>query len=371
MLYTVLMNDQNFMRIALTLAERGLGHVAPNPSVGCVLVKDNNIIGRGVTQKGGRPHAETVALAQAGEAARGATAYITLEPCSHHGKTPPCSDALIQAGIVRVVCPMEDPDPRVSGKGFTMLRSAGIEVRVGILAEEAAFQQDGFLKRIKFGRPMFTLKLASTLDGRIATHTGESRWITGEPARHYVHMLRANHDAVMVGIGTVLADNPELTCRLAGLEHASPIRVIVDRQLNIPLDGKLVQTTNEYPTWIITREKSDAGKMRELEKRNVKLITVPTNDDGYIDLGVAARKLGDMGLTRMLVEGGAYLAAALLKERVVDRLEWLTSPSLIGDDGKPSLKSLGVELLSARPQFKHYGSKTLGNDRLESFVRAG
>lgn len=364
-------SDSDYMKIALNIGARMLGQVAPNPSVGCVIVKDGVIVGSGVTQATGRPHAETMALAQAGEKARGATAYVTLEPCSHHGKTPPCSESLITAGIGRVVATMEDPDPRVSGKGFAMLRGAGIEVVNGILAEEAAFQQEGFLKRIRHGRPMFTLKLASTLDGRIATESGESRWITGEVARNYVHTLRASHDAVMVGIGTVLADDPELTCRLPGLEKASPTRVVVDRQLNIPLSGKMVMAASEKPLWIITREKNDSGKIRELEKRGAVVLTVPTNDDGYIDLGVAARKLGEQGLTRVLVEGGAYLAAALLKDGVVDRLEWITAPSVIGDDGKPSLKPLGVETLAARHQFKPYGCKMLGYDRLESFVRAG
>ena len=217
---------------------------------------------------------------------------------------------------------------------------------------------------------MFTLKLASTLDGRIATESGESRWITGETARYFVHTLRSNHDAVMVGIGTVLADDPELTCRLPGLEHTSPIRIVVDRRLSIPLDAKLLKEAGEKPLWIITREKSDSGKIKELEKRGANVITVPTNDDGYIDLGVAARKLGEQGLTRVLVEGGAYLAAALIKDGVIDRLEWLTAPSLLGEDGRPSLKSLGVETLTQRHQFKPYACKMLGNDRLESFVRA-
>ena len=363
--------DIDYMRIALNMGARMLGQVAPNPAVGCVIVKDGVIVGRGVTQAGGRPHAETQAIAQAGELSRGATAYVTLEPCSHHAKTPPCSENLINAGIKRVVATMEDPDPRVSGKGFSMLAAAGIEVVNGVLAEEAAFQQEGFLKRVKHGRPMFTLKLASTLDGRIATESGESRWITGEVARNYVHTLRATHDAVMVGIGTVLADDPELTCRLPGLEHASPIRIVVDRQLNIPMKGKLAITANEKPLWIITREKSDAAKIKELEKRGATVLTVPANDDGYIDLGVAARKLGEQGLTRVLVEGGAYLAAALIKDGVVDRLEWITSPSLIGEDGKPSLKGMRVETLAGRTQFKPYANKMLGNDRLESFVRAG
>lgn len=363
--------DKKYMQMALALGARGLGQVAPNPAVGCVLVKDGTIVGRGHTQKGGRPHAETEALKQAGDAAKGATAYVTLEPCSHHGKTPPCAEALIKAGIARVVIAQEDPDPRVSGKGVAMLKAAGMEVVVGVLEEEAEFLQEGFLKRIRHGRPLFTLKLATTLDGRIALESGESRWITGELARAAVHRLRASHDAVMVGIGTVLADNPELTCRLAGMESNHVVRVVVDRQLSIKLDSKLVESAQKEPTWIITREGRDAGKAAALEKKGVKIIPVPTDDVGYIDLRVAARKLGEEGLTRVLVEGGAYLAAAMLKDHVIDRLEWFTAPRVIGGDGKEGLKALGLSTLAQTPYFKPISCRLLGEDRLETFARAG
>ncbi|MCK5275514.1 MAG: bifunctional diaminohydroxyphosphoribosylaminopyrimidine deaminase/5-amino-6-(5-phosphoribosylamino)uracil reductase RibD, partial [Alphaproteobacteria bacterium] len=220
------------MRAALALAGRGLGRVWPNPAVGCVLVdRDGRVTGRGWTQPGGRPHAETEALARAGGAAKGATAYVTLEPCVHHGQTPPCADALIEAGVARVIAATEDPDPRVKGGGLGRLRDAGIAVEAGLLREEAELLNAGYLMRQREGRPVVTLKLATTLDGRIATHAGESRWITGEAARARGHMMRARHDAIMVGIGTALADNPTLTCRLPGLEDRSPVRIVVDARL--------------------------------------------------------------------------------------------------------------------------------------------
>ncbi len=366
-----MMSDNNSMNIALALGARMLGQVAPNPAVGCVIVKEGVIVGRGVTQAGGRPHAETQALAQAGEHARGATAYVTLEPCSHHGQTPPCTDAIIHAGITRVVAPMEDPDPRVCGKGFSILKAAGIDVVAGVLAQEAAFQHEGFIKRIQLGRPMVSLKLASTLDGRIATQSGESRWITGEVARNVAQSLRVTHDAVMVGIGTVLADDPELTCRLPGLERASPIRIVVDGRLTIPATSKLVMTASQTPLWIITREKSDIGKIRVLEHHGVRILPVPTHDDGTMDMNGVARQLGEQGLTRVLVEGGGTLAASFMRDGVVDRLEWITSPCLMGGDGKPSIGALGIETLDRIHTFKPYSCRMLGKDRLESFVRAG
>ncbi|MEP5152674.1 bifunctional diaminohydroxyphosphoribosylaminopyrimidine deaminase/5-amino-6-(5-phosphoribosylamino)uracil reductase RibD, partial [Planktotalea sp.] len=221
------------MKMALSLARRGLGRVWPNPAVGCVIVKDGRIVGRGRTQDGGRPHAERVALAQAGAAAKGATAYVTLEPCSHHGKTSPCSHALIDAGIARVVAAMEDSDPRVSGLGFQQLRDAGIEVDTGLCAEEAARDNAGFFLKTEMGRPLVTLKLALTLDGRIATRTGDSQWITGPQARREVHALRARHDAVLVGAGTARADDPSLTVRDMGIAR-QPLRIVAARGLNVP-----------------------------------------------------------------------------------------------------------------------------------------
>ncbi|TMV78731.1 bifunctional diaminohydroxyphosphoribosylaminopyrimidine deaminase/5-amino-6-(5-phosphoribosylamino)uracil reductase RibD, partial [Thioclava sp. BHET1] len=243
-------SDQRFMRLALGLGARGLGQCWPNPAVGCVIVRDGRIVGRGWTQPGGRPHAEVRALMQAGEAARGATAYVTLEPCAHHGKTPPCSEALIAAGVARVVTALEDPDPRVAGGGHAKLRAAGIAVVEGVEAEAAARDHRGFLNRVVTGRPMLTLKLATSFDGRIATASGESRWITGPEARHFVHALRHNHDAVLVGGGTARADDPALTVRGFG-DVRQPVRVVAARRLDLPLDGQLARTAGAVPVWLL------------------------------------------------------------------------------------------------------------------------
>src|SRR4051794_21716572 len=245
-------DDRRAMSAALALARRGLGNVWPNPAVGCVIVKDGRVVGRGWTQPGGRPHAETEAIARAGEAARGGTAYVTLEPCSHSGRTPPCAEALIAAGVSRVVASIEDPDPRVAGGGLTKLREAGIAVESGLCADQAEEINAGFLRRVRTGRPLVTLKLATSLDGRIATASGESRWITGPAARERTHLLRATHDAILVGTATVLADDPQLTCRLNGLEHRSPVRVALDRNLVIPPAARLVAEAGRVPTWFIT-----------------------------------------------------------------------------------------------------------------------
>lgn len=363
--------DIRFMNLALDLGRRMLGQTAPNPAVGCVIVKDGVILGLGVTQKGGRPHAETEALKEAGEAARGATAYVSIEPCAHKGRTGSCASALAKAGIKRVVAPIEDPDPRVSGKGFHMLRAAGVEVATGICEDEAEKVNEGFLKRMRYGRPMFTLKLASSIDGRIATAKGESRWISGEVSRAYAHRLRATHDAIMVGIGTVRADNPLLTCRLPGLEALSPTRIVVDRKLRLPYDSQLVRTARQYPLWIVTSDRHEEEHVAQYEKEGAKIVSVPVNEDGYADPLIAARKLGELGLTRVLIEGGAHLAAAFMREDLIDHLEWVTAPLLLGADGLPAMEVLGREGLADHPRFRSTGMRALGEDRLETFVRAG
>ena len=306
------MDDAGFMRAALNLARRGLGTVWPNPAVGCVLVKDGAVVGRGWTQPGGRPHGETEALARAGAAAKGATAYVSLEPCNHHGKTPPCADALIEAGIARAVVAIEDPDPRVAGRGIARLKSAGVAVVLGPGATEAVEINAGFLMRLAEGRPLATLKLAATLDGRIATASGESQWITGEAARNRAHLLRATHDAVMVGVGTVIADDPLLTCRLPGLETRSPVRIVIDGSLRVPLTAKLVAEAKKVPTWIVHRHGVDAVRAQTLRDCGVELIEVPMSESVEIDLSVAFAELGKRGLTRVLVEGGARLAGELM-----------------------------------------------------------
>ena len=251
------MDDADFMRAAIALARQGLGETAPNPTVGCVIVRDGRVVGRGRTAPGGRPHAETAALVMAGAAAFGATAYITLEPCAHQGKTPPCTEALIAAGITRVVVATRDPDPRVNGRGISLLRDSGIQVVEGVGAAVAEAINEGFFSVIRHGRPMVTLKLATTLDGRIATRSGESRWITGEPARRVSHALRGTHDAVMVGVGTVLADDPELTCRICGFRQIPLVRIIVDSHLRTPLDGRLIRSLGRGPIWLLHRDGGD------------------------------------------------------------------------------------------------------------------
>jgi diaminohydroxyphosphoribosylaminopyrimidine deaminase/5-amino-6-(5-phosphoribosylamino)uracil reductase len=356
------------MRAALNLARRGLGSVWPNPTVGCVLVNDGVVVGRGWTQPGGRPHGETEALERAGAAARGATAYVSLEPCCHWGKTPPCTDALIAAGIARVVVPVEDPDPRVSGRGVARLKDAGIEVTVGVEADAAAALNEGFFRRIREGRPLVTLKLASTLDGRIATAEGESRWITGERARERAHLLRARHDAVMVGSNTVLADNPELTCRLPGLADRSPVRIIVDGRLRVPLTARVVAEAQRVPTWFVTLKGDAPERHRAFRDCGVELIEVHA-DGETVNLAEAMRALGKRGITRVLVEGGATLAAALLRADLVDHLDWFRAPRLIGGDGVPAVSAFGIETLAAMPHFRRVGVEPLGEDVLESFRR--
>ncbi|NIY74281.1 bifunctional diaminohydroxyphosphoribosylaminopyrimidine deaminase/5-amino-6-(5-phosphoribosylamino)uracil reductase RibD [Thalassospira sp. HF15] len=355
-------DDRHFMRVALSLSKRGLGNVWPNPAVGCVLVSsDGTIVGRGHTQPGGRPHAERVALDMAGGLARGATAYVTLEPCSHVGKTPPCATGLIEAGVSRVVSALTDPDPRVSGRGHDMLRAAGMQVDVGLYGDEARQVNEGFLSKAERGRPFVTLKLASTLDARSATSAGESQWITGPAAREAGHLLRANHDAILVGANTVIADDPSLTCRLAGRMHQSPVRVILDRAGEVPLTAKLVETSSDVPTWLVTADNNFAELSEKFEKTPVKVIAAGCAD-GHLDLHDVMRKLADEGLTRVLVESGGKLAAGLIKAGSVDRIVHFVAPSVIGGDGKAMIAELGLNKLADAPLFKRTLTQALGQD---------
>ena len=341
--------DVRWMRTALALARRGLGAVWPNPAVGCVIINQGRVVGRGWTQPGGRPHAETEALRRAGQAARGATAYVSLEPCCHWGRTPPCADALIDAGVRRVVVAVEDPDPRVAGNGIARLRAAGLVVDTGLGAEEAVEVNAGFLTRQRLGRPLVTLKLATSLDGRIATGSGESQWITGPPARARGHALRSADDAIMVGTETVLADDPQLTCRLPGLGQRSPVRVVLDRQLRIPRSAAVIADARQTPTWILTLRSADAARRTALLAAGATLIDVDPDSDERIDLVAALAALGEGGITRLLIEGGARLAAALLRARLVDRLAWFHAPLLIGGDGTSAVAALGLDRLADAP----------------------
>ena len=363
-----MVEDHGHMTAALALASRGLGRVAPNPAVGCVLVRDGIVVGRGWTQPGGRPHAETEALRRAGAAAAGAVAYVTLEPCAHHGSTPPCADALIAAGVSRVVVAIEDPDPRVAGRGLDRLRGAGIPVEVGLCAEEARQLNAGFLKRVEQGLPLVTLKLATTLDGKIATHSGESQWITGPAARAAGHMLRRQHDAVMVGSGTVLADDPELTVRLPGLAAPPPLRIVVDGRLRTPLTAKLVIAARQVPTVIVTLAGVDPVRARAFRDCGVDLVEVRRDADGNVDLPAALTAVAQRGLTRILVEGGATLAASLLRARLVDRLAWFRSPGLIGGDGIDAVKPFGIDRLVQQALGTRLSVMHLGQDLLETFA---
>jgi diaminohydroxyphosphoribosylaminopyrimidine deaminase / 5-amino-6-(5-phosphoribosylamino)uracil reductase len=359
--------DLDAMQGALTLARRGLGSVWPNPAVGCVILNDGRVVGRGWTQPGGRPHGETEALRRAGDAAHGAVAYVSLEPCCHWGKTPPCVDALVTAGVRRAVVALEDPDPRVAGEGLRRLRAAGLDVEVGLCAEEAAEVNAGFLSRLRFGRPLVTLKFATSLDGRIATASGESQWISGPPARERAHALRASHDAIMVGTGTVVADDPQLTCRLPGLDHRSPVRVVIDRHLRIPPAAQLITDAHRIPTWVFTLRSVDPARRANFLAKGVTLIDVDADHEGQVDLAVALQALGERGITRLLVEGGARLAAAFFRARLVDRLVWVHAPLAIGGDGIPAIAGLDLAALADAPAFERLSTETIGDDVLTTF----
>jgi diaminohydroxyphosphoribosylaminopyrimidine deaminase/5-amino-6-(5-phosphoribosylamino)uracil reductase len=362
-------DDEAHMRAALRLAARGLGNTWPNPAVGCVLVKEGRVIARGWTQPGGRPHAEAVALERAGEEAEGATAYVTLEPCSHYGRTPPCCDALIRAGVARVVVAMRDPDARVNGRGLQRLRAAGITVEEGLFGAEAARLNAGFLNRITKGLPLVTLKLASTLDGRIATEAGESRWITGPQARRAVHALRARHDAVMVGSGTALADDPDLTVRIPGMDPVNMLRVVADARLRTPPGARLVTTAREHPTWLLTGTGHRPSALAPYIRAGVEVVVVRRAAGGGLQPRAMLAALAQRGVTRVLVEGGAGLAAALLKAGLVDRLVWFHAPGVMGAEGWPSAGPMGVAALARMPRFRRVASEALGEDVMSEYEK--
>jgi diaminohydroxyphosphoribosylaminopyrimidine deaminase/5-amino-6-(5-phosphoribosylamino)uracil reductase len=370
------------MRMALTLAARSLGRVAPNPAVGAVLVRDGLVLGRGATADGGRPHAEAVALKQArkrfgSDALTGATAYVTFEPCAHHGHTPPCAEALIDAGIMRVVCPMEDPDPRVLGRGFAALTAAGIAVETGLMAPQARRLNAGFLSCIERRRPHLVLKLAATLDGRIATRAGESRWITGAPARARVHLMRARSDAVLIGAGTARADDPMLDVRGLGPRVAQPVRVVADGGLSLPLTGRLAASAREIPVRLLHRNidhetrgpDTAAGRREALRSAGVQTVEVKTEGDRLLDMANAMRKLAEGGITRVFCEGGGKLAAALLAGGLVDEIALFSAGKVIGGDGVPGVGVLGLDRLTDAPGFELENVEPVGADLLSLWRR--
>lgn len=354
--------DGRWMRTALTLARRGLGRVCPNPAVGCVIVRDGRVLGRGTTAPGGRPHAETIALGQAGAASRGATAYITLEPCAHYGRTPPCTEALIASGIARAVIAIEDPDPRVNGRGVEALRAAGIAVEVGCLAGEAVAANRGFLTRVTSGRPMLTLKLAASLDGRIATASGESRWITGARARAEVHLMRAQADAVLVGAGTVRSDDPGLDVRGLGLGGDSPVRIVVAGGLGLRQDSRLARTARDLPLLLVHHSEADPERRRTWAELGAELIEVPFAADGQLDLAAMMQALGARGLNHLLCEGGGRLAAALLGGGLVNEVVAYSAGLALGDEAVAAVGPLGVGELRLAPRFRLIEVASVGPD---------
>jgi diaminohydroxyphosphoribosylaminopyrimidine deaminase / 5-amino-6-(5-phosphoribosylamino)uracil reductase len=364
--------DQRFMQLALALGRRGQGRTWPNPAVGAVVVKDGVIVGRGWTQPGGRPHAEPEALARAGEAARGATLYVTLEPCSHFGKSPPCADAVIASGIARVVSAIEDPNPEVSGQGHARLRAAGITVDIGLAADEAAHDHAGHIRRIRDKRPHVILKLAVSADDKIAAAGHKPVAISGEAAKARVHLLRAQCDAILVGIGTVIADDPLLTCRLPGMEARSPVRVVLDRSLRIPGTSRLVHSARETPLWVMTSNLSEAPAAVKLGAAGAQVFRVATTTapPPGLDLAAVLHALAEKGITRLLVEGGARVASSFVRAGLVDEVWLLRGPDTIGADGVPALDAMPLSVLTGSPTFKQRASEALQQDTLTIYERA-
>lgn len=356
------------MAAALALAGRGLGDTWPNPAVGCVIVNRGRVVGRGWTQSGGRPHAEAEALARAGEGAAGGTAYVTLEPCSHQGRTPPCADALVAAGIARAVIAARDPDPRVDGSGVARLRESRIAVDEGVGGAEARALNRGFFLRVTARRPLFTLKVAASLDGRIALASGESRWITGTLARDAAQLLRARHDAVLVGSGTVLADDPALTCRLPGYRGRPKVRVVLDRRLRLRANAQLVRTASAAPTWIVTGTGNKTT--RDLEASGATVVGVGADTDEAFAVATA-QALAARGLTRVLIEGGGTVAASFLAAGLVDEIAWFSTASALGGDGRPAVGALGLTRLADAVPFERRSRLALGDDVLDTYVRSG
>jgi diaminohydroxyphosphoribosylaminopyrimidine deaminase / 5-amino-6-(5-phosphoribosylamino)uracil reductase len=363
--------DQRYMQLALSLGRRGQGRTWPNPAVGAVVVKDGVIVGRGWTQAGGRPHAEPEALRRAGEAARGGTLYVTLEPCSHFGKSPPCVDAVIAAGISRVVSAIEDPNPEVTGKGHAKLRSAGITVDIGLCAAEAARDHAGHFRRIRDKRPHVILKLAVSADDKIGGAGRKPVAITGEAARTQVHLLRARNDAILVGIGTVLADDPLLTCRLPGMEARSPVRVVLDRALRIPGDCRLVRSARATPLWVVTSETAEAAAAMKLGAAGAQVIRFPSDPakSGF-DLATVLHMLSEKGISRLMVEGGARVASCFVAAGLADEIWLLRGPASVGADGVSALDASPLATITQSPAFRVRASETLDKDALTIYERA-
>jgi diaminohydroxyphosphoribosylaminopyrimidine deaminase/5-amino-6-(5-phosphoribosylamino)uracil reductase len=364
--------DQRFMSLALALGRRGLGNTWPNPAVGAVVVRHDRaggsvIVGRGWTQPGGRPHAETEALRRAGAAARGATLYATLEPCSHHGHTPPCTQAIIAAGIARVVSAIEDPNAQVAGRGHALLRASGITVDIGRGAAEARRAHAGHIRAICDHRPHVTLKLAVSADGKAGLAGRKPAAITGEAARARVHLMRAQNDAILIGIGTALADDPQLTCRLPGMAARSPLRVVLDASLRLPTASALVRSARETPVWVMARPGAARDAEAALAAHGAEVFRVPA-PDGRLDLAAVLRFLAERGITRLMVEGGPVVAAAFLRAGLIDECALLRAPATIGADGIDALDGMPLSALTHGPRLQRIAVEPVGDDVIEHFV---
>ncbi|HXT08693.1 MAG TPA: bifunctional diaminohydroxyphosphoribosylaminopyrimidine deaminase/5-amino-6-(5-phosphoribosylamino)uracil reductase RibD [Roseiarcus sp.] len=363
------MSDARFMDAALALGRRNLGLTAPNPSVGAVIVQGQCVVGAGATAPGGRPHAETIALAEAGAQAKGATVYVTLEPCSHHGGTPPCADALVAAGVGRVVCALEDPDARVAGRGLARLRAAGIAVELGVGAEAARRDHRGHILRVSAGRPMVTLKLARTADGYAAGDEHDPRLnITGETANRRTQTLRSLHEAIMIGVGTALGDDPLLTVRQNGLEQKA-LRVVLDSRLSLPPESRLCATAETYPTLVMTTPAAPAAREAALRARGVEVERVGAG--ARVDLGAALRLLGRRGITRVFSEGGPTIAAALIRDGLADEVLLFTAEKPLGRPGRPALAAEALAALDDLGRYVEAPCATYGADHLRRWERAG
>jgi diaminohydroxyphosphoribosylaminopyrimidine deaminase/5-amino-6-(5-phosphoribosylamino)uracil reductase len=359
-------DDQRYMALALSLGRRGLGRTWPNPAVGAVIVKDGEIIGRGWTQPGGRPHAEIEALRRAGTEARGATIYVTLEPCSHHGKSPPCADAIVAAGVARVVSALQDPNPEVAGEGYARLRKAGIAVEIGVSAAIARRDHAGHIRRMRDGRPHVMLKLAISADGKVAAGGGRPVAITDGRVRERVHLLRAQSDAIMIGIGTALADDPILTCRLPGMAKASPLRVILDSDLQLPAQSRLAQSAHETPLLVVAGDDAPAGPELALRALGADVARV-VQKAGQLDLTAVLKLLATRGVTRLMVEGGPTVAAALLAADLIDEAVLFHSGLMIGDDGVNAFEP--PALATFHRCLTRVASETVWSDRQDHYER--
>lgn len=364
--------DDWLMRAALAAGRRNLGMTWPNPAVGALVVRETGqgpvILAAAGTARGGRPHAEPRALIDAGEAVRGATLYVTLEPCSHHGRTPPCVDAIQAAGIARVVAAIEDPDIRVAGRGFAFLREQGIAVTSGVAADEARLAHAGHIRRVTFGRPHIMLKLAVSADGKAGLAGRRPVAITGEAARRQVHLMRATHDAVITGIGTVLADDPQLTCRLPGMLDRSPVRIVLDSDLRLPLGSALIATHETAPLWLLAAEDASADRETTLTEIGAEVMRVRRRPDGGLDLHDAAHLLAMRGITRLMVEAGPRVASGFLKAGLVDEANVFTAPHRLGADAIDALHGLPLSALDA--YLSETETEMHGPDRLRVLRRA-